>query len=104
MKYMPVQEFLDFGYLHELNRQFLHPLGLALDVIEEEDGSLHLNGIQDFRDQVGGYTFAEKTLDPAKVSRVADEIVNRASQRRTTHGYWIQPVSYEKLPVRTDQG
>ena len=30
-KYMPIKEFRERGYLQELNRRFLHPLGLALE-------------------------------------------------------------------------
>ena len=32
MKYMNIKEFRDTGYLHELNRLFLHPLGLAMEI------------------------------------------------------------------------
>lgn len=32
VKRMPVNEFRDDGYLQEVNRRFLHPLGLALEV------------------------------------------------------------------------
>lgn len=28
---LPIQEFSDAGYLHEVNRRVLHPLGLALE-------------------------------------------------------------------------
>lgn len=31
MKYLGVDEFREIGYLQELNRTFLHPLGLALE-------------------------------------------------------------------------
>lgn len=32
INYMDMQEFREFGYLQEVNRQFLHPLGLAFSV------------------------------------------------------------------------
>lgn len=32
VKYMPIGEFVDGGYLQEVNRRLLHPLGLALEV------------------------------------------------------------------------
>jgi hypothetical protein len=32
IKHMPISEFRSDGYLQELNRLFLHPLGLALEV------------------------------------------------------------------------
>jgi len=35
---MDFQLFIDHGYLQELNRQFLHPLGLALEIQIDDDG------------------------------------------------------------------
>lgn len=32
INYIDIIEFQDEGYLHELNRRFLHPLGLALEI------------------------------------------------------------------------
>ena len=37
MKYIDVNEFIEEGYLQELNRRFLHPLGLALTVAADAD-------------------------------------------------------------------
>lgn len=34
---IPVREFREFGYLQEINRRFLHRLGMALEVIVEPD-------------------------------------------------------------------
>ncbi len=31
-KYINLREFQETGYLHEVNRTFLHPLGLALEI------------------------------------------------------------------------
>jgi hypothetical protein len=36
VKKMPVAEFRRLGLLQELNRQFLHPLGLALEVVVDD--------------------------------------------------------------------
>jgi hypothetical protein len=35
---MNIKEFREFGYLQELNRKYLHPLGLALEVTIDEKG------------------------------------------------------------------
>lgn len=44
IKHMPIGEFRSEGYLQELNRLFLHPLGLALEVTvmdgESDDAKL----------------------------------------------------------------
>ena len=45
IKRMSIKEFREKGYLQELNRQFLHPLGLALEIIINEDGSESLGGV-----------------------------------------------------------
>jgi hypothetical protein len=34
IKHMDIGEFVDAGYLQEVNRRFFHPLGLALEVTE----------------------------------------------------------------------
>ena len=87
------KEFVDFGYLHELNRQFLHPLGLALYVVEEEDGTIKLGGILDYRDDPEGMIFAEDVLDPAKAARVAAEATARRDARVQGIGFWVQPIT-----------
>lgn len=35
-KRIDIKEFREKGYLQELNRNFLHPLGLALEIITKE--------------------------------------------------------------------
>ncbi len=37
MKKINIKEFREFGYLQEVNRRFLHPLGLALEVVIDDD-------------------------------------------------------------------
>ena len=92
VKRIDIQEFVDFGYLHELNRGFLHPLGLALEVTDHDDGSVTLSGVQDYRDDPEGMIFAEEILDPAKAQRVAEERERRRPARESQMGYWQQPV------------
>lgn len=41
-KRLPVREFVDGGYLQEVNRKFLHPLGLALEVTVAHEPSAML--------------------------------------------------------------
>ena len=89
---MPVKEFVDLGLLHEINRRMLHPLGLALEVVEEADGSCTFSGVQDFRDDPEGMVFAEDTLSPEKAARVAMEEALRLEARHRALGFWVQPV------------
>ena len=53
-----VKEFRSLGILQEANRKFFHPLGLALEVIIEADGTEKLGGIWDYREDPEGNFFA----------------------------------------------
>jgi hypothetical protein len=56
IKRIDIKEFRELGYLQELNRRFLHPLGLALEIIIDDNGEEKLGGIWDYRmDEVGIY-------------------------------------------------
>lgn len=56
---MDIGEFTDLGFLQEVNRLVLHPAGLALSVQQDEDGTWHLLGIHDWRDDPEGVCFAD---------------------------------------------
>ena len=56
-KYIDVGEFRKLGYLQELNRRFLHPLGLALEITIDKNGNECLGGILDSREDDIGYVF-----------------------------------------------
>jgi hypothetical protein len=88
---MPLKEFVDFGYLHELNRQFLHPLGLAISVMEDsDDGTVVFDTIWHTSDP-DGMIFAEAVLDKEKTKRVMAEQVKKKAYRKKVLGYEIQP-------------
>lgn len=91
-KTIPLTELRDTGYLQEANRQFFHPLGLALTVDLDTD-TLY---VQDWRDidNEGGF-FAEHELVDAeqKAANIANEIQLRAPQRIAYCGRIIQPIS-----------
>jgi len=82
--YINVKEFTDFGYLQEVNRRFFHPLGLAMTVEEEENGTTVITGIQDWcSDPEGGFFCAG--------------VLNKQKQEN------VDAAWYEKLPVRLKQ-
>jgi len=87
-----IKEFMDFGFLHECNRKFLHPLGLALEVTTEENGTVYISGVWDYRDDPEGINFSEETLDPEKVERVEKVFKDRSDKRQELLGYVIQPM------------
>ena len=57
-KRMDLNEFRDGGFLQEVNRQFFHPLGLALEIFTDEEGNVaEIGGIWDYRDDEEGLLF-----------------------------------------------
>lgn len=65
MKKLPAARFLsDSGLLFEINRRVLHPRGLALEVIEDDDGTLTMSQeLQDHRGNIGGICFGEDSIE-----------------------------------------
>lgn len=91
---MDIREFRQAGYLQEANRLFFHPLGLALEIVIEEDGSSWLGGIHDHRSDPEGCAFIDLT-DPADDERatfVRKEFLRRADARKALFGRIVQPI------------
>ena len=90
---MDVQEFREAGYLQEANRRFFHPLGLALEVFHDDDGSVwRLSGVWDCRDDPVGIVFAPGALDPTLAERVDAEMDAKLDARISLLGGLIQPL------------
>lgn len=64
MKRHPAARLLvDSGLLFEINRKVLHPRGLALEVIADDDGHLTMSHfLQDYRDE-GGIEFGPESIE-----------------------------------------
>jgi len=86
-----IAEFRRLGYLQELNRRFLHPCGLALEVVIEEDGSEAFGGVWDYRDDPDGMLFADGEIDRVKVATVQAEIEKHRAVREAECGDVVQP-------------
>lgn len=85
---MDLGEFVSLGFLQELNRQFLHPHGLAfsLDVGPQEGFA----AVWDQRESPEGIIFDGPSLEKAQsVERFESD---RRNERVKRLGYWIQPV------------
>jgi hypothetical protein len=91
IKRIDIKEFRELGFLQEVNRQFLHPLGLALEVIQEIDGSETLGGVWDYRDDPEGMIFSDDLVDPQKIANVAAERAKHVEARIALLGDVIQP-------------
>lgn len=93
------------GYLLEANRQFFHPLGLALAV--EDNGNLL---IFDDRDYPEGNIFGtspvmhQQMLESYERFRAIEK--QRKKDRRAHYGIWIQGIGLcdEKGAERLEQG
>jgi len=58
---MSMKEFVEGGYLQEVNRQFFHGLGLAMEV-KKTGNEYEFSGLWDFRQIKGGILFGEKVI------------------------------------------
>ena len=65
-----VKEFRSLGFLQEANRKFFHPLGLALEVIVNEDGTETIGGIWDYRDDPEGNFFSQDMIRQEAIDHV----------------------------------
>lgn len=97
VKHLDVREFVEVGYLQEVNRTFFHPLGLALEVGVTPGGEHYLSGVWDCRDDDEGVLYAAKDGTPRtpsseKAMRVKGEFARRAPRRLAALGFVVQPI------------
>lgn len=100
---MSVKEFREAGYLQELNRQFLHPLGMAMEVHIDDDKNETFGLVWDSRDDPEGYIFDLENSDKERVDRfrvnaasVEVEQASKAETREASLGFLIEPIPLEK--------
>jgi len=100
---MDIAEFQAEGFLQEANRNFFHPLGLALGIEQTDEGSWRLGGIWDYRDDPEGMVFADLAEHEAivKAGSVAAEAAKHTVRRLELFGSVIQPVG-TKFPRTQD--
>lgn len=87
IKEMTVQEFRELGVLQELNRLFLHPLGLALEVvIDTQTGEETLGKLWDYREDPEGLLFCEEVLSSNAAHKNAEYVQQlRSSKAEVRH-------------------
>lgn len=92
-KMMTVKEFRELGLIQEINRRFLHPLGLALEVIIDQDtGEERIERIWDDRDDPEGLVYGPGMIDAEKARLIYDEEASRMYIRVQMLGFDIQPL------------
>lgn len=88
-----IKEFREEGFLQEANRLFFHPLGLALEVIIEEDGTEKLGGVWDYRSDPEGILFSPGTpISKEKARNIESLRKSHYSERLKILGSEIQGV------------
>lgn len=96
-KKMTAREFMDIGLLQEINRRFLHPMGLALEVvINDLDNTCVFGEVWDYRDDPEGMIFSDSTINTKetteKEERVKEMFNEKKEVRENKFGWHIQPV------------
>lgn len=95
VKVMSIKEFRELGLVQEINRRFLHPLGLALEVIiDEQTGEESILRVWDDRDNPEGFIFGPGVIDVTKADAVDDEFAKRAQARIMKWGFICQTVRH----------
>lgn len=93
--FMPIEDFISEGYMQEVNRRFLHPLGLALVGSVREHG--HELWVIDSRDEPGGIYYEQDSETYSETRRRAAEEISRQWSEHGGHRmrearYMIQPM------------
>ena len=93
---MSIIEFVDGGYLQEVNRQFFHPLGLALEVFipSNREADYVISGVRDYRNDATEAVFPIGDLAGRKVKarKITEEQDKRHKERQESLGYIIEPL------------
>lgn len=101
IKRIDLTEFRDLGFLQEVNRKFFHPLGLALEVYVNEDGTVDsLGGIWDYRDDEEGMFFEKSMVKKEKIDYV-ENIRRSKVDKRKNNDYSIE-VDEEGIQLPSD--
>lgn len=96
VKRIDIKEFRELGYLFEANRQFFHPLGLALEINIDDDGNESLGGVWDYRDDPEGMLYDDKLMSSkaarTKFEYVSNQFEEKAKYRLEKYGFAVQPI------------
>lgn len=97
MKKIDIKEFRELGYLQELNRTFLHPLGLALAISVDDNGNEFLSNILDYRDEEIYYDIKNSDTERKENFKKNEKFINneqikRSNKRYQELGFNIEPI------------
>jgi len=100
IKHINLDEFRKEGYLQEANRLFFHPLGLALEVVVNNDGEIEgLGGIWDYRADPEGILFPDLTDHAVKykAKHVKELQKIKGKERKRRLGFVVQPIGHKAI-------
>ena len=84
IKYIDIKEFRELGFLQEVNRKFFHPLGLALEIVIDDNDNYILKGIWDSRDDPEGIYFGPNVIKQKKIDLI-NSLLKSKQQYRISH-------------------
>jgi hypothetical protein len=94
MKYMNAEDFRNEGFLQEVNRQFFHPLGLALaldvDSGIDDEGYMKVQ-VWDERGDPEGWFFGKGEIDSVKAFNVESLRLSKAALRNNLLNHVFTP-------------
>ena len=83
VKRVDIEEFREKGFLQEVNRKFFHPLGLALEVIvNDETGEELLGGVWDYSDDPEGMIFVSGMISKDKIKYIEELRKSKVEHRK----------------------
>ena len=100
IKKIDIKEFREKGYLQEINRRFLHPLGLALEIVINDDNTEALGGIWDNREEEEGIYYDISNSPIERINKfknnkefIDEEFMKRSIKRINNLGFNIEPIN-----------
>jgi hypothetical protein len=103
IKLINIKEFREKGYLQELNRRFLHPLGLALSVKFDENDNEILGSVWDYRNDEEGIYYDLLNSNDDRINKfkekaqyIDNEFNKRKDKRIEIFNDIIEPIKNER--------
>jgi hypothetical protein len=104
VKKMSIKEFREIGFLQELNRRFLHPLGMALEVtVDDKTGEEALGRIWDCRDDPEGVLYALQNSEQERIVKFLEKRAKvqaimdvKKDERQRNLGFFVEPIPFLK--------
>ncbi len=98
---MSMQEFVERGYLQEVNRQFFHGLGLAMEV-KKTGKKYEFAGLWDFRKVMGGIKFGEDVINSEDFINKCNHIKELQKKNNSIRKQMYNEVR-QKVPTQVEE-